>query len=270
MQYLNIRSIYDHIMIKEIQLIFGFYPGRIIKSLKSLPWYRQTKREFLRQWKADNESFGSISSYPCLRDREEEGGVASGHYFHQDLFVAQEIFKTNPVSHVDIGSRINGLIAHIASFRPVTIVDIRSVTPVIDNVKFVQADCMSPDFPWVDYCDSVSSLHAIEHFGLGRYGDPIDVNGHIKGLNNISAMLKSGGIFYFSVPIGPQRIEFNAHRVFSIRYLLDYFKKQFDLMSFSYVDDKGDFHKSIDLTDDIINRNCDCIYGCGIFILRKK
>lgn len=74
MQYLNIRSIYDHIMIKEIQLIFGFYPGRIIKSLKSLPWYRQTKREFLRQWKADNESFGSISSYPCLRDREEEGG----------------------------------------------------------------------------------------------------------------------------------------------------------------------------------------------------
>ena len=257
-------------MIKEIQLIFGLYPRKILRSLKSIPWYRQTKREFVRQWKGDNGSFGAIVSYPCLRDRDEEGGVASGHYFHQDLLVAQEIFKSNPVKHVDIGSRINGLIAHIASFRPVTIVDIRSVTPDIENVEFVQADCMSPNFPWTDYCDSVSSLHAVEHFGLGRYGDPIDVNGHIKGLNNISKMLKSGGTFYFSVPIGPQRIEFNAHRVFSIRYLLDYFSEEYNLLSFSFVDDKGDLHKFIHLNDDLINHNCDCKYGCGIFILRKK
>ncbi|PXV69056.1 uncharacterized protein DUF268 [Dysgonomonas alginatilytica] len=257
-------------MIKEIQLIFGLYPRRIIKSLKSLPWYRQTKRQFVRQWKEDNQSFGAISSYPCLRDRDEEGGVASGHYFHQDLLVAQEVFKANPVKHVDVGSRINGFIAHVASFRQVTIVDIRSVTPSIENVEFVQADCMSPDFPWIDYCDSASSLHAIEHFGLGRYGDPIDVNGHIKGLNNISRMLKSGGTLYFSVPIGLQRIEFNAHRIFSIKYLLDYFAEGYNLESFSYVDDKGDLHKFITLTDDLINRNCDCKYGCGIFILTKK
>lgn len=257
-------------MIKEIQLIFDFYPRRILKNLKSLPWYNQSKRRFIRQWKADNKSFGTISRYPCLRDRYEEGGEASGHYFHQDLLVAQEVFKANPVKHVDVGSRINGLIAHLASFRKVTIVDIRSVTPVIENVEFVQADCMSPDFPWVDYCDSVSSLHAVEHFGLGRYGDPIDVNGHIKGLNNISRMLKSGGTLYFSVPIGRQRIEFNAHRVFGIRYLLDYFAKGYDLKSFSYVDDRGDLHKSIDLTDDLIDGNCGCEYGCGIFILHKR
>ncbi len=257
-------------MIKEIQLIFGFYPRRILRSLRSLPWYRQTKREFIRQWKDDNQGFGTISNYPCLRDRHEEGGGASGHYFHQDLFVARQIFEANPANHVDIGSRIAGLIAHIATFRPVTVMDIRSVTPVIDNVKFIQADCMSSDFRWVDYCDSVSSLHAIEHFGLGRYGDPIDVNGHIKGLNNISKMLKPGGVFYFSVPIGPQRIEFNAHRVFGIRYLLDYFEHQYDLVSFSYVDDKGDLHKLVDLTDDLIDNNCNCQYGCGIFILRKK
>ena len=33
----------------------------------------------------------------------------------------------------------------------------------------------------IEPVDSVSCLHAIEHFGLGRYGDPIDVFGHIKG-----------------------------------------------------------------------------------------
>jgi hypothetical protein len=69
-------------------------------------------------------------------------------------------------------------------------------------------------------CDSLSSLHAIEHFGLGRYGDPIDINGHLKAITNLHLMLKPKGKFYFSVPIGKQRIEFNAHRVFSIKYLI--------------------------------------------------
>ena len=33
--------------------------------------------------------------------------------------------------------------------------------------------------------DSLSCLHAIEHFGLGRYTDPIDINIHIKGLTTL-------------------------------------------------------------------------------------
>lgn len=257
-------------MIKEIQLIFGFYPRKILRSLKALPWFRHSKREFKQQMQASDNNFGKISNFPCLLDRDEEGGTASGHYFHQDLLVAQLIFRANPAQHVDIGSRVNGLIAHLASFREVTIIDIRSVTPVIENVRFVQADCMSADFPWTDFCDSVSSLHAIEHFGLGRYGDPIDISGHIKGLNNITGMLRSGGIFYFSVPIGSQRIEFNAHRVFSIKYLLDYFSGSYELQSFYFVDDKGNLHRNVILTEELIASNCGCNYGCGIFILKKK
>ncbi|HCO66624.1 MAG TPA: hypothetical protein DIT04_02555 [Dysgonomonas sp.] len=257
-------------MLKEIQLILGIYPRRIIRSVKAIPWYRRCKRDFIEQWKADEKKFGEIKNYPCLLDKTEEGGTASGHYFHQDLFVAHEIFKANPESHVDIGSRINGLIAHIASYRAVEVMDIRAVTPQIKNVRFIQADCMSPGFAWENYCDSVSSLHAIEHFGLGRYGDTIDINGHLKGLNNIYKMLKKGGTFYFSVPIGPQRIEFNAHRVFSLKYLLDYFNSKYDLLSFSFVDDKGDMHERVILNDNLVETNCGCTYGCGIFILQKK
>ena len=37
-----------------------------------------------------------------------------------------------------------------------------------------------------EVCDSISCLHALEHFGLGRYNDPLDPNGHLKGFNNIS------------------------------------------------------------------------------------
>ena len=122
----------------------------------------------------------------------------------------------------------------------------------------------------LNYTDSISSLHAIEHFGLGRYGDPIDYWGYLKAIQNITMMLKQGETFYFSVPIGPQRIEFNAHRVFTIDYLQNLLSGEYNISSFSYVDDAGEFHEDIPLTDSLIASNCGCHYGCGIFILNKK
>lgn len=258
-------------MLQIIQRILGIYPRRIIRGIKAIPWYNRSRSEFLKQTKIQDVPFPLTKRFPCLTDKDEEGGSASGHYFHQDLLVAQHLFTQQPHKHVDIGSRIDGFVAHVASFREVEVLDIRTLTSTIPNIKFVQADMMTPvGGKLTDYCDSISSLHAIEHFGLGRYGDPIDVNGHIRGLNNIHSMLKTGGMFYFSVPIGPQRVEFNAHRVFSISYLLDYFKDSYALISFSYVDDKGDLHRNIELDESMIVDNCGCTYGCGIFILKKQ
>lgn len=71
------------------------------------------------------------------------------------------------------------------------------------------------------YCDSLSCLHALEHFGLGRYGDPIDPKGYECGLVNMAGLLRQGGVFYLSVPIGIDRVEFNAHRVFDPRVIID-------------------------------------------------
>jgi SAM-dependent methyltransferase len=239
--------------------------------LRSLPWFLQSKRCFIKLQKACGQRDFNISqNFPCLLDRYDEGGSASGHYFHQDLWAAQEIAKANPVRHVDIGSRIDGFVAHVASFREIEVFDIRNITPDIPNVRFIQVNCMSDDFKWTDYCDSASSLHAIEHFGLGRYGDPLDPEGHIKGLNNIYKMLKQGGVFYFSVPIGKQRIEFNGQRVFSLSYLLDFFNNKYDVESFSFVDDEGNFHQNVALDGDMITHNCRSRAGCGIFALRKK
>jgi len=121
-----------------------------------------------------------------------------------------------------------------------------------------------------DYCDSISSLHAVEHFGLGRYGDNIDFEGYLKGLNNIYKILKVGGIFYFSAPIGKQRIEFNAHRVFSMTYLLELLEAKYKIIDFSYVNDKGDLFEKVDLRDkEKVKNNFGCFYGCGIFELEK-
>ena len=211
-----------------------------------------------------------IESYPILGDRYASSGTASGHYFHQDLLVAQRIFLAGPQKHVDIGSRVDGFIAHVASFREIEVFDIRPMEILIPNVRFVKMDLMEDRPDYTDYCDSISSLHTIEHFGLGRYGDRIDVNGHLKGLDSIYRMLKKRGIFYFSVPIGRQRVEFNAHRVFSPRYLFDLLKGRFELLSFSYVDDAGMLHANITPDETALERDFGCEYGCGIFELRKR
>lgn len=254
---------------KAISYFNTINPKSLIQNIQGLAWYHTTYRSLKKQ-KGNDQSFFLYPNFPILHDRSEEGGTASGHYFHQDLYVARMIYDKKPKKHVDIGSRVDGFVAHVAVFREIEVLDIRPLENKIKNIKFKTMDCMNITQEMTNYCDSISSLHAIEHFGLGRYGDPIDYYGHLKALDNIAVMLQKGGIFYLSVPIGPQRIEFNAHRVFSIGYLLDELNTNFYLESFSYVNDEGDFFEGVELNEQDIETNYGCNYGCGIFICIKK
>ena len=60
-----------------------------------------------------------------------------------------------------------------------------------------------------------------EHFGLGRYGDPIDPTGYKTGFANLARLLRPGARFYLSTPIGQERVEFNANWVFDPRTILE-------------------------------------------------
>ena len=43
--------------------------------------------------------------------------------------------------------------------------------------------------------ESVSCLHTIEHIGLGRYGDKINVNGHLNAIENIAKLVKKKNFY---------------------------------------------------------------------------
>ena len=228
--------------------------------------YKEFKKQFKKQ-----QDFKSVGFYPILADRYDAAGVASGHYFHQDLYVANKIFTANPHRHVDVGSRIDGFVAHVASFREIEILYIRHIESKSRNLTFMQADLMSEQFQFPVKTTSLSSLHAIEHFGLGRYGDPMDLDGHKKGIKNLSNCLTPGGTLYISTPIGQPRIEFNAHRVFGISYLMDLFaSNQLSLKQFSYVNDIGDLVENADPFSVEGKKNFGLKYGCGIFELIKN
>ena len=259
-----IKSIY------KLFVMFGINPLQTIRAFKGVPIYYKNRKLLKHQEKDGGKKFPFATPYPCLSDRFESAGEATGHYFHQDLLVARRIYANNPSRHIDIGSRIDGFVAHVASFRKLEIIDVRSMVYNIPNVTFSQADLMKGlDSKLEECCDSLSCLHALEHFGLGRYGDPVNYNGYLLGLDNLYLILKKGGKFYFSVPIGPQRIEFDAHRVFSISYLLELFDNKYHIDHFSYVDDKGDLHENELITDKSKNDNFNCNYGCGIFEMTK-
>jgi len=242
---------------------------KFICFIRGISFYYRDYSLLKKQMKIKND-FIIGKLYPILNERFSESGTMNGHYFHQDLLIARKIHENNPIRHIDIGSRIDGFVAHVATFREIEIFDIRQIKSEVKNIVFKQADLMQLPDNMRECCDSLSSLHAIEHFGLGRYGDPIDIDGHLKAINNLHLMLKPNGKFYLSVPIGRQRIDFNAHRVFNITYLLEILNDKFRIDFFHYVDDRGDLFENAILTKESITSNFKCNYGCGIFELTKK
>jgi len=226
-------------------------------------------RYFPRYWRelqAFRAQGGTVERlWPILGDYHDSSGSASGHYFHQDLLVAQFIYTANPDAHLDVASRIDGFVAHVATFRAIDVLDIRRLPPTAHaNIRFVQADLMQPQPELQARYPSVSCLHALEHFGLGRYTDSIDVNGHRKGFDAIAALVAPGGVFYLSFPVGRSRVEFNAHRVFAPGEPLEWADGRFTLERFDYVDDAGALHVSAKVEDAAA-----LDYGCGIYTLRK-
>ena len=62
--------------------------------------------------------------------------------------------------------------------------------------------------------DFVFTFSSIEHNGLGRYGDPLDATGDLKDVEALSCVLKPGGILFLGVPVGPDAVVFNVHRIY--------------------------------------------------------
>ena len=250
------------IKIHHVLLQLGIDSQKIVAYI-NYPRYLREKKKFISKG-------GKVyKCFPILYDYNDKAGKAMGQYFHQDLLVASFIHDKNPIRHIDIGSRVDGFVAHVAAFRKIEVLDIRPLNQIgHENIQFLQADLMDPDLVVTKQTDSLSCLHAIEHFGLGRYGDQIDPLGHLRGFKNMLSMVKVSGIFYISFPISKRNeVYFNAHRFFHPHDILswDVAPMEFKVIRFDYVDDIGNLHKNIDLRSDLI----DVRDGCGIYSLER-
>ena len=219
-------------------------------------------RNLLRYWRGQGESDPPFRVklrylFPVLGERRARAGVASGHYFHQDIWASRQIFERNPERHVDIGSSVAGFVAHLLCFREVEYVDLRPLRTNVSGLKFKQGSVLALPYE-SGALESVSSLHVIEHIGLGRYGDPIDHQGWRKACRELQRVLRPGGHLYTSVPIGHERLEFDGHRVFDPLTIIKAFDES-TLRDFACVDDSGDYVAQCDPA------RSSGWYGCGLF-----
>jgi len=130
-------------------------------------------------------------------------------------FAAWHIYDKKPESILDVGSHRQFIYGMLA-FHEITTIDVRDRKSPFANEKIITCDSKSIALPDSSF-DAVVSLCALEHFGLGRYGDEFDIDGDIKSMQEMIRVLKPGGhlIFTTSLTNAKPSICFNAHRVYN-------------------------------------------------------
>ncbi|MBQ9434007.1 MAG: DUF268 domain-containing protein [Synergistaceae bacterium] len=220
-------------IIKNPHIVYRFL--RDMKTYNSL----NTRPEFQASFK---------NLYPCLHDWDSNAG-SLGYYFWQDLWAARKIFQLRPSEHYDIGSRVDGFIAHVLSFMSVTMIDIRPLPQKVEGLKFIQADAANLDGIADNSLVSLSSLCAPEHFGLGRYGDPVDPEACFAAMKSMQRVLAHGGHLYIAVPVGDRNaVAFNAHRIFTPELVAETMN-ELKLEDFSVVSSAGEYFEHMTLEE---------------------
>jgi len=226
---------------------------RGIWALGKIPRYVS---DWMRFTRASRIPVRFRDSYPCLADATAKTPF-DAHYFFQGAWLARKLFQRHPPQHIDIGSDVN-VVGVMSAFVDTIFVDYRPLAVRLPGLENRQGDVLHLKFP-SGSVDSLSCLHVIEHIGLGRYGDSIDAEGATKAAVELSRVLAPGGSLYLSVPIGHERVCFNAHRVFSPDSVVRLFP-DLQLMDSAMVDDAGAFHEHV-RPEAMTARE----YGCGMF-----
>lgn len=151
----------------------------------------------------------------------EAGAHPQTHPDYECQFVAEHLARSSAVDLLDVGSYRHFVLGLLAHYR-VTTVDVRPRKSVVSNEVVLVADAKSLSIS-DNHFDAVISLCAIEHFGLGRYGDEFDPSGDLKAFAEMIRVLKPGGHLLFSTTItnGAPVIAFNGHRIYSRRMLCE-------------------------------------------------
>jgi len=215
------------------------------------------------KFKKNNARFSiKISDfYPCIKDKTSQTNFDS-HYIYHTAWAARKVKEINPARHTDISSSLY-FCSIVSAFIPVDFYDYRPADLNLSNLKSKHADLTRLPFP-DNSIKTLSCMHTVEHVGLGRYGDPINPDGDLKAMSELKRVLAKDGSLLFVVPVGIPRIEFNAHRIYSIEQIMEYFE-ELNLKEFTLITDKGKF---------VENANKDLVkdqkYGCGCFWFVKK
>jgi hypothetical protein len=207
------------------------------------------------------EAIPARDIYPILNE-DLPASPIDPHYYYVNGWAMRRILANRPSEHFDFASQVI-LTNLLSAVVPCIYFDFRPLKVKISGLKTAACNLTNLDIQ-SESAESISCLHVLEHIGLGRYGDPLDVHGSLKGSRELTRILKPGGYLYFAVPTGRERVCFNAHRVFQVESVLKMFSG-LELVELSGVTDAGDFIENISV--EMLNRS---EYACGFYIFKKE
>jgi SAM-dependent methyltransferase len=227
-------------------LVTAHYESQILKRKYDPQWMRALYKRFypetpmnIQEYEEKFEQF-DIASQNCGQPRPpQERKIAvidddTADHHDRELewqyvmhcgWAAGRLGKRRPRSHVDFGSYVY-FAAICSQFIPhFQFYDIRGLEFDIPGLLAAKMDLTSIQFP-DNSVDSVSCLHTLEHVGLGRYGDTLDPEGHIKGARELIRIVRPNGRLLIVLPMSESPyVAFNAHRMLSLGMVYEMFNR---------------------------------------------
>lgn len=242
---------------------FLFDPRQGLRKLRGIGHFARNAYAYRRASNGSPFPLRLRELHYTAYERYMEAGAARGHYFHQDLWAARLVARSGAEQLVDVGSRIDGFVAHVLPFCRVQYVDIRPFKAEVEGLRYVPGSILRMPFE-NDALSLLTCLHVIEHIGLGRYGDDLDVRGPWRAAAELERVLAPGGRLLLGTPVGRERLMFDAHRVFDPDTVVEMFPG-LRLEEFSLIDDAG--LAVVPHASFAAARACE--YGCGLFVFTK-
>ncbi len=250
----NLKKIAIFLGVKKIITIYRYIP--FFKDFFKFRNYynKQTEKRF---------ELSMLDLYPCVNDNTSNTSF-DRHYIWHTAWATRKVKEINPKVHYDISSSLY-FVSIVSAFIPIKFYDYRPANMFLSNLESEHADLNYLPFD-DNSIESLSCMHVVEHIGLGRYGDSLDIDGDLKAINELRRVMKKNGDLVFVVPIGKNRIMYNAHRIYKYSQILKYFQ-DFSLIEFSLIPDQGKGDAIIyNATEEEADQQ---EYGCGLFHFRK-
>lgn len=195
----------------ELRLKY-FLDGRITRE--SLVYFAQkyNGEAVPHQWSP--EYVGEFVKKADLKADFPSYGSDTQHIYH-----VLKVFPLHNKTGIVIGSEspwVEAILLSHGRVKKIVTVEYHLINSTVPQIEYVHPTEFNRDWQkWSrQQFDFVFTYSSLEHSGLGRYGDRLDPNGDLKDLHKLSCILPPGALVFLGIPVGFDKIEWNAHRIY--------------------------------------------------------